>query len=78
MRWFLISSVIIRGQNYKKTRAEQKNSFIFMPRWRYFAIEDDKVTKKFGLFLKNYCPLTSLTSLSFLTSHFFRIFAKIR
>jgi hypothetical protein len=42
-----------------------------MPRWRYFAIEDDKVTKKFGLFLKNYRPLTSLTSLSFLTSLFF-------
>ena len=33
-------------QNYEKTRAEQKNSFFFMPRRSIFAIFDGKDTKK--------------------------------
>jgi hypothetical protein len=33
-------------QSYEKTRAEQRNSFLFLPRWSNFTMRDGKVTKK--------------------------------
>ena len=33
-------------QSYEKSRAKQKNSFLFLPRWSKFAIFDGRVTKK--------------------------------